>query len=130
MNRTGMLYLSVAVAGFLGTALRYGLGLAFPNGTGFPTTTLLINVTGSLALGLLTGYWSRSPARAPWLRTALGTGFLGSYTTFSSVLLFVDGSAALAERLTYLGLSLALSIAVAWVGMRLGAGSGTEVERA
>lgn len=130
MNRTGMLYLAVAVAGFCGTALRYGLTLAFPVGEGFPTSTLIINVTGSLGLGLLTGLWSRGPARAPWLRTALGTGFLGSYTTFSSVILFVDGSAPLTERLAYLALSLVLSIAAALIGLRMGSGRGAGGMRA
>lgn len=119
MNRTGTLYLAVAVAGFLGTALRYGLGLAFPESGGFPTTTLIINITGSLALGALTGFWSRVPVRFLWWRTALGTGFLGSYTTFSSVILFTDGSAPPAQRISYLLLSLVLSLAAARLGLKL-----------
>lgn len=75
----------IAIAGFFGAVSRYGLGVAFPEqgGTIFPWMTLFINVSGSLLLGLLLGV--ASPCLlATWLREAIGTGFLGAYTTFGT----------------------------------------------
>lgn len=72
----------------LGGVLRHLVNLTVPRllGTGFPFATLLINISGSLLMGLLTGYlafrdgedWSQS------LRLFLTTGVLGGYTTFST----------------------------------------------
>jgi CrcB protein len=76
--------LVVAAGGGAGSLLRYGMGRHWPVGTGFPTSTLLINLSGSLLLGALvvavTDIWR--PHRL--LRPALGTGVLGGYTTFST----------------------------------------------
>jgi CrcB protein len=51
--------------------------------TALPWGTILINVTGSLALGFLAGLVMRGQA-AESLFLILGTGFLGGYTTFST----------------------------------------------
>jgi CrcB protein len=77
---------AVAVGAALGANLRYLVGrwAAERFGAGFPYGTLLINVTGSLAIGLLLGL---AAGRAPLGTTArllLVTGVLGGYTTFSS----------------------------------------------
>ncbi|MBD8023144.1 fluoride efflux transporter FluC [Microbacterium gallinarum] len=86
--------LVVAVAGGAGAGLRYVLDRVI--GTrgrgGFPLGILVVNITGSLALGLLTGLGTLV---APQLAVVLGTGLLGGYTTFSAV--SVD-SVLLAER--------------------------------
>jgi len=50
---------------------------------GLPLGTVLINVTGSLALGAVTGWWLFHGADPGW-KTAVGVGFLGGYTTFST----------------------------------------------
>lgn len=73
--------LLLAVAGGLGAGARYGVDLwVRPRvSTVLPWSTLLINVTGSFALGLLVGL---GPSDI-WL-TVMGTGFLGGYTTFST----------------------------------------------
>ena len=55
-------------------------------GTDFPFGTLLINVTGSMLMGLLAG-WLAFKASAAWsqpLRLFVATGMLGGYTTFST----------------------------------------------
>ncbi|RKP55331.1 CrcB family protein [Cohnella endophytica] len=78
--------IGIAVAGFLGALFRFELGFLFPQhaeGTPFPWATLVINLSGSLLLGLLTGKVSGGNAPA-WLGDVLGVGFLGAYTTFSS----------------------------------------------
>lgn len=86
--------LVVAVAGGAGAGLRYVLDRVI--GTrgrgGFPLGILVVNITGSLALGLLTGLGTLV---VPQLAVVLGTGLLGGYTTFSAV--SVD-SVLLAER--------------------------------
>lgn len=76
------LFLLVAVCGGAGAALRYlvDLGVTRLVGARFPWGTLVINVTGSFALGVLTGGTTDAGALA-----AIGTGLLGGYTTFSSV---------------------------------------------
>jgi CrcB protein len=77
--------LGIAIAGFLGAVTRYEIGLLFPQSTdaAFPLATLFINLSGSLLLGYLFGFISRF--RLPdWFVEVAGTGFLGSFTTFST----------------------------------------------
>lgn len=74
--------LAVALGGAAGGLLRWLLGDAFPDGSGFPWTTLLINVTGSFALALLPA--SARVRRSPVLVAGLGPGLLGGYTTLST----------------------------------------------
>lgn len=74
----------VAVSGGLGAVARFALDGAIRHRTSgaFPFGTVIINLTGSLLLGLLAGLVSGGlPAD---LQTVLGTGFLGGYTTFST----------------------------------------------
>lgn len=76
--------LLVALAGGLGAVARFVLdGLIRRRTSGaFPAGTLIINLTGSLLLGLLAGLVTGGLSEQ--LQTVLGTGFLGGYTTFSS----------------------------------------------
>jgi fluoride exporter len=80
-------WLLVGVGSFAGGVTRYLLGRAILAwvGGGFPWHTLTINVTGSLAIGVLGALLTRwgEPANAP-LRLLLMVGVLGGYTTFSS----------------------------------------------
>lgn len=117
-------WLAVAAGGLLGTELRYGLGLAFPDTPGtLPWTTLCINVVGSFILGALTTYWIARPRTAFWLRAGLGPGLLGSFTTFSAVVFSVDQLSRANLHLVwtaYLGLSLLLGLGAAGAGWRTG----------
>jgi fluoride exporter len=75
----------VALAGSAGALARFGLdgGLRRRWPTTFPWATLVVNVTGSLLLGLVTGLvLFRGEPDA--LRIVVGTGFCGGYTTFST----------------------------------------------
>jgi CrcB protein len=76
-----MTTLLMALAGGLGAGSRYSLDswLRPHVSTRLPWSTMLINITGSFALGLLIG----ANASSTWL-TIIGTGFLGGYTTFST----------------------------------------------
>ena len=77
---------AVAVASSLGGLARYVAGgfLANRTGGGFPWETFVVNITGAFVLGLLFTLFTDHLVVAPWLRTALLVGFLGSYTTFST----------------------------------------------
>jgi CrcB protein len=77
----------VAIGGGVGAMLRYHAGRAVtafagPN-TVFPWGTFLINVSGSLLMGVLAGWLARHDGSES-LRLLLGVGVLGGFTTFSA----------------------------------------------
>lgn len=117
-------WLAVAAGGLLGSELRYGLGLAFPDqANAVPWTTLCINVAGSFVLATLTTAWIARPRTAFWLRAGLGPGLLGSFTTFSAVVFSVDQLARAGQHpawIAYLLLSLLPGLLAAGLGWRLG----------
>src|SRR5258706_11087030 len=97
-----MNYLLVFVGGGLGSALRHLVNVVIPRllGTGFPYHTFIINISGSIVMGLIAGYLAFGEASQPW-RLFLMTGVLGGYTTFSAfsldaVLLYEHGAIGLA----------------------------------
>lgn len=75
----------VALGGMLGCLARWAvgrwLGPSLP--LGFPWATLGINLLGCFLLGLLTGWGSKGGLPEAW-RLAMGTGFCGGFTTFST----------------------------------------------
>ncbi|HEX5469680.1 MAG TPA: fluoride efflux transporter CrcB [Gaiellaceae bacterium] len=76
----------IAFAGALGALARYGLdGLVSRRATAFPWGTFVVNVTGALVLGFLFTLFVERLAVAPWLRSTVAIGFLGAYTTFSTL---------------------------------------------
>jgi CrcB protein len=92
-----MIYLGVALAGAIGAPARFLVDelvlWRVPRATSFPLGTLLINISGALLLGFLTGLvLYRGFPDTP--RILLGTGFCGAYTTFST---FTFETARLAE---------------------------------
>lgn len=75
----------IALGGAIGTLARYimgGLDYRFSNGV-FPISTLVVNVTGSLAIGFLWSVVDRF-AISPNVRMFIFIGVLGGYTTFST----------------------------------------------
>jgi CrcB protein len=118
-------FLIVFIGGGLGAALRHGVNLASARmfGTGFPWHTFIENVSGSLVMGLLAGYFAlkADPTSQAW-RLFLTTGILGGYTTFSAfsldaVLLYERG--AMAQAVTYVAASVVLAIAGLFAGLAL-----------
>nr|MCW2728204.1 chromosome condensation protein CrcB [Aeromicrobium sp.] len=106
-----MIPLVMAVAGGLGAGTRYALDRWMRSRVTarMPWSTMLINVSGSFALGLVVGLG----ADHTW-RTILGTGFLGGYTTFSTasvetvrLVLERRHTAAAVNALAMLGLGVA-----------------------
>jgi CrcB protein len=121
-----MNFLIVFLGGGIGAALRHGVNLAGARllGTAFPYATLTENVTGSLVMGLIAGYFafaSGGEASQHW-RLFLTTGILGGYTTFSAfsldtVLLYERGETAMAAL--YVLASVALAIGGLFAGLAL-----------
>ena len=116
-----MLFLVVAGAGGLGAGLRYAIDAIVKRGRrgAFPLGILIVNVTGSLALGVLTGLGSE--IEGGWA-TAIGVGLLGGYTTFSAfsldaALLWERGAAA--EAAAYVLGSVVLALAGLFAGLWL-----------
>lgn len=114
--------LQVALGGAIGSALRYGVnvsaGRAF--GTGFPFATLIVNVAGSFAMGMLVAVLAQKGGMkfAPFLMT----GVLGGFTTFSAfsldtMTLWERGQPGLA--LAYVAASVVLSLAAIALALHL-----------
>ena len=114
---------AVAVGGALGAPARYGISLAVHVTPGtFPWGTLWTNASGSLALGffLVLALERFPPTR--YLRPFVATGFLGSYTTYSTFavetdLLLENGRVGVA--LAYIVVSFGAGLAAAWIGALL-----------
>lgn len=92
-TRPAMLLL-VLMGGACGTLLRYVLVTTFPVRPGaWPWTTFWINVVGSFLLGALLTGLSRTGPDAGWRRSArlaVGTGFCGGFTTYSTFIVEID----------------------------------------
>lgn len=113
-----LLFLAAALAGGLGAVLRYlaDLGVARFAGRRFPWGILLVNISGSFALGFVT-------TALPDAAFLIGAGLLGGYTTFSTamldtVALWRDGERR-ASAFNALGMLL-LGLVAAGLGLALG----------
>jgi CrcB protein len=117
--------LAIALAGALGAVARYGFDglVSRRTGGGFPWGTFAVNVSGSFLLGLVFTLLTERYRVDPWLRSALTIGFLGAYTTFSTLSLetyrlLEDGAVGLA--LANAAGSVAAGLAALYVGVVLG----------
>ncbi len=113
-------YLVVGLGGFLGAVARYEMGGLFIVGRGdFPAGTFVINLAGSFALGLFLTLISEKYVVPGEVRLFFGTGFVGAYTTFSSltneiITLFRQGFWAVG--VSYSVASLAGGLLLVWCG--------------
>jgi len=118
--------LMIAAGGALGAISRYGLSQLAINlfGKGFPFGTLIANFVGSLFMGLLFSL-IETESLAPQVRIAVGVGFLGAFTTFSTfsldtVLMIQNGEIqkALFNVLFNVGLCLMAVFIGLWLGSK------------
>ena len=120
-----MIYLLVGAAGMVGALLRYYLGVFAGEWWDytFPVGTFLANMIGSFALGYVTMYIFRMKKVHSMTATAIGTGMIGSFTTFSTF------SVETVNLLTHSHLVLALiyilgsmfgGLFMSWAGFTIG----------
>jgi CrcB protein len=95
---------AIGIAGALGALARYGIGglIVSRSARAFPWETFVVNVTGSFVLGFAFTVMTEQLTTGPWLRTAVAVGFVGAYTTFSTLAfetyrLLEDGALELAD---------------------------------
>jgi fluoride exporter len=117
--------IGVAIAGAAGALARYGLGGIIANrlSGSFPWDTLIINVSGSLALGFLFVVLTERVGTSAAVRSSITIGFIGAYTTFSTFSLetfrlIEDGAVGIAAA--NMAFSLALGLVAVWLGVTVG----------
>jgi CrcB protein len=116
---------AIAIAGAVGALARYGLeGFVSRRAPGaFPWGTFAVNVSGAFVLGFVFTLMTEQFTVAPWIRGAVTIGFLGAYTTFSTLSfetyrLAEDGALGLAAA-NAVG-SLAAGLAAVYLGVVAG----------
>lgn len=80
-----MIYFYIGIAGAIGAILRYIIGICFYTNNPFPFATLSVNLIGSFLLAWLTTQYFKKISWPSHIKTAIGTGFVGSFTTFSTL---------------------------------------------
>jgi CrcB protein len=115
----------VLLGGAIGTGCRYGLSSLIYFRTErptFPYANLIINVSGSFAIGLLAELFDGRALVSSTTRAALFTGLLGGYTTFSSfsyeTFSLIRDGAWFRATLNSVG-SVLLGLVAVWLGVRL-----------
>ena len=99
-----MAYLFAALGGALGALARWGLAAALPAAPGgWPWSTLLVNLSGCLAIGVVLAVLPVRFPDATWLRPFLAVGLIGGYTTWSAFALDVVRLASTGHPLVALG---------------------------
>ncbi|WP_020106727.1 CrcB family protein [Nocardia sp. 348MFTsu5.1] len=118
----------IFVGGLLGTGARYLLEKAYPfEPPGWPWTTFLINLAGAFVLGVILEALVRMGDDSGWRQRArlfAGTGFCGTFTTYSafaleSSLLFRHGN--LAAGVGYMVATVVAGGLLAWAGISIAA---------
>jgi fluoride exporter len=116
---------SIGIGGFAGAVARYLLDgwVSDRSGGQFPFGTLAVNVIGSFLLGLLFAMTVDRSILPAELRAPLGVGFIGAFTTFSTLMLeswrLVEGGAAPLAALDIAG-SVALGVVAVVAGLAAG----------
>jgi CrcB protein len=115
---------AIFVGGAIGTVARYELDARHPIAPGhFPWVTLLINLSGSFAIGLLVPLTEYITPRAPLARPLLIVGFLGGWTTYSTLAVeatLLAKDSAIADFVGYLVATVVGGLALVIVGTALG----------
>jgi CrcB protein len=119
-------YLLVFLGAGLGGALRHFIAMTIGRtfGTGFPWATMVINITGSLVMGLFVG-WLAFRGAGGWTqhgRLFFATGVLGGYTTFSTfsleTILLIERN-QIGAAIAYVGGSVIIGVFSLWGGLWL-----------
>jgi CrcB protein len=113
--------LGVAGAGAVGSVTRWLVGVWAARWTAFPWATLIVNLVGALAIGLvIAALGARGLLDSRW-RPVIVTGLLGGFTTFSA---FAYETVALADQrrlstaAVYVAVTMIGGLAACWLGLR------------
>lgn len=112
----------IGIGGFLGALARFLTGEWLQTNNGFPVGTLAVNLLGCFVLGWFLAFAKRRRVRSE-LNLLIGTGFLGSFTTFStfsveSIRLIDDGQFLFVVG--YVLTTIIVGIGFAYLGFKLG----------
>ncbi|WP_412740996.1 fluoride efflux transporter FluC [Krasilnikovia sp. MM14-A1259] len=111
---------TIAAGGVLGALARYGVTLAWPHAPGsFAWSIWVINVSGSLLIGVLMVLIAEVFGDRKLVRPFFGVGVLGGYTTFSTSIVDVQQAAAhgaAGTALLYLAATLLGALLAVWAG--------------
>ncbi|MFO7247086.1 MAG: CrcB family protein [Bacillota bacterium] len=124
MSTSAFVWLGVAVGGTIGALARFAVstGLTGWLGSGFPWGTLAVNLLGTFFLGVV-GAWNQAGRGPSVLSTAVNTGLLGAFTTFSTLqweLLTYFRQGQWKKALLYEGVSVGLGLVLIWLGYAAG----------
>ncbi len=113
--------LMVGLGGFLGSVMRYWLGGLVMDraGTTFPWGTFAINISGSFMMGILFAVALERFAVGEGTRIFLAIGFLGAYTTFSTLML-ESYTMLEAGKFLLAGMDIAASVVMGFFAFYLG----------
>lgn len=116
--------LLIGSGGFIGSVARYYVSRInlLPAFLSIPVGTLIVNITGSLIIGLLMGISERSAILTTEARLFLMVGLCGGYTTFSSFTmenLSLLHNGQIFQLLLYTALSILLGFLAVWIGYAL-----------
>ncbi len=113
--------LLVGLGGCIGSMLRY-LAWYFFKSPNFPVHTLMVNIAGSLVIGIVIGLSIKDPGFSNNWKLFLATGICGGFTTFSafsieSLQMMMDGKYLISSL--YIMASIILGIAATWIGFKM-----------
>lgn len=125
------LMLAASAGGILGALSRYGIDLAAPHTpTTFPWSTVIINASGCLLIGVLMVSLLELTSPHRWVRPFLGVGVLGGYTTFSTFTVDTE-QLITAHRpgvaLTYVVVTVVVCLTAVWFATTVTANAGRAV---
>lgn len=115
------MYLAVGLGGMIGAVSRYGVSYFIPSPNGFPYATLAANLLGCFLLSFLLNQSTLKQKLSPELFAAIGTGVIGSFTTFST---FMVETVTIYETnmllaISYVGISILGGLCFCFIGYRL-----------
>ena len=115
--------LFVGIGGFIGSVCRYLIGLIpLSPSNGFPVKTLVINIAGAFAIGLIAAAAAKNADISPRIVLLLQTGICGGFTTFSTFALEISDlirGGSWAAAAAYMLLSLILGVAAVFAAETL-----------
>jgi CrcB protein len=114
-------YLMVGAGGFIGAVARYGIAAWIGQqwGRTFPLGTFVVNVSGSFLIGLMMTVLTEKLMVNPQWRLLLVVGFLGAYTTFST-LEYETGNLLKDSEFLLAALNVVLSVFAGFAALKMG----------